>query len=296
MGVTRRQHYVWRGYLRAWASDDLIYCLRENKIFKSNLIGVAQERDFYKLLDLNQEEILYVEAFCNAQREPLRTTNLRWIKLFTKLFDHQREMIAAGHSVEHVNRAVDLAAIEEVEKLHGEIEQGAVRYLQLLRRGDASFFQNVEDKISFLYFLCVQYTRTKSLKARAMSGPNRITAVNPENVWNVLSQIVATSLGQSLIAYSYQLYFLRPEGEASFITGDQPVINVRSTLTPPGEAPQELDLYYPISPKLAVLVASEPPDNSYLSDEDVCEYNLHMQAHSHSQLFAHEAEILTPFQ
>lgn len=32
--TTIHQHYVWRYYLRQWANNDQIYCLRSNKVFR----------------------------------------------------------------------------------------------------------------------------------------------------------------------------------------------------------------------------------------------------------------------
>lgn len=293
--TTRRQHYVWRKYLRAWAPNDQIWCVRDGSPFYTNLMNVAQERDFYKLHDLTVEEAKFLQDFCSVQREPLRTTNLRWVEIFTALFDLQRKLVANGCPPEEIKRAIDQAAVDQEEKFHTEIEQGAIDYLNALLLRDASFYNRTNDKVGFIHFLCVQYTRTKKLKSNALEGPSRLTAVNPENIWNVLSHIIATSLGQNLIAYSYQLYFLRPEGEERFITGDQPVINPHGTYTSPNEAPKELDLYYPISPELAILVASEPPENSLLTDDEIKIYNRHIQLYAHSQLFAHDASALEPY-
>ena len=46
---TRRQHHVWRSYLEAWSTGHIIFCLRDGRIFPSNVSGVGVERDFYKL-------------------------------------------------------------------------------------------------------------------------------------------------------------------------------------------------------------------------------------------------------
>jgi hypothetical protein len=293
--LTHMQHYVWRKYLRAWASHDRIWCLRADKLFNPNLMKVALERDFYKLHDLTIEEVKFLEDFCKGQREPLRELNLRWVKYFTFLFELQRKLIAEGQDSVEIAHIIDRAAIEQEDSLHGWIEQGAVASVDALLAGDASFFNVPKQKTSFLYFLANQYTRTKKLKSKALEGPSKITTINPENIWNALSQIIATSLGQSLIAYGYQLYFLRPEGDQVFITGDQPVINLHGTYIAPTETPNKLDLYYPIFPNLAVLIAVEPPENSLLSDEEVRAYNRHIHLQSHTMLFAHERDVLEPF-
>ena len=57
----KNQHYVFQAYLKPWAENDLIYCLRDGKIFRPNLAGVACERFFYQLQDLTSEEIQLVE-------------------------------------------------------------------------------------------------------------------------------------------------------------------------------------------------------------------------------------------
>lgn len=53
----RKQHYIWRYYLNAWATDEQIFCLRENKIFKTNLMNIGNIRDFYRLKELSNQDI-----------------------------------------------------------------------------------------------------------------------------------------------------------------------------------------------------------------------------------------------
>ncbi len=53
----RKQHYVWKHYLSAWAENGMIWCCRNDKIFNSNLTGVGQERDFYQLKPLSEKDL-----------------------------------------------------------------------------------------------------------------------------------------------------------------------------------------------------------------------------------------------
>jgi hypothetical protein len=55
----RKQHYIWRYYLNAWATDEQIFCLRENKIFKTNLMNIGNIRDFYRLKELSNQDIKF---------------------------------------------------------------------------------------------------------------------------------------------------------------------------------------------------------------------------------------------
>jgi hypothetical protein len=61
MSVVKRQHYVWRAYLRPWAKNERIWTnfKQLNKIQQPSLMGVAQEKYFYKLVDFTDSE----EAF-----------------------------------------------------------------------------------------------------------------------------------------------------------------------------------------------------------------------------------------
>ena len=69
----KNQHYVWREYLRSWATNEKIACLREGKFIEPNpnLKNIGQERYFYrteppqqfidlvmKINDLNEKLIL----------------------------------------------------------------------------------------------------------------------------------------------------------------------------------------------------------------------------------------------
>jgi hypothetical protein len=72
-------------------------------------------------------------------------------------------------------------------------------------------------------------------------------------------------------------------------------VNIKATHLPDSEKIEAFDLYYPVSPRIAILLAMEPPDDSGLSDDAVREYNRHIQWHSHKMLFAHDRQALTPF-
>ena len=57
MNIVKRQHYVWRHYLLQWCVNQMVYCLRDGKKFRSNLMGVAQERYFYEIEAMSDSEL-----------------------------------------------------------------------------------------------------------------------------------------------------------------------------------------------------------------------------------------------
>src|SRR5688572_10702991 len=56
----RKQHFVWRRYLAAWAKDEQITCARGRATFVANVRDVAQERDFYRLEELTAEDLYWL--------------------------------------------------------------------------------------------------------------------------------------------------------------------------------------------------------------------------------------------
>lgn len=64
--IKKRQHYVWRNYLRGWADKkDHIWALKkdEGKILCPELMGVAQEKYFYRVHELTKPEIDFMRRF-----------------------------------------------------------------------------------------------------------------------------------------------------------------------------------------------------------------------------------------
>ena len=133
------------------------------------------------------------------------------------------------------------------------------------------------------------------MKEKTMEVPSHQIGVNPEKIFPLLSQIIATSVAYGLNAEDRQLYLLRADGKERFITGDQPVINVKAAPGSSSETITGLDFYYPISPTIAVLLAKDPPADTELTDETVRSYNNLIQQHSHEMIFGHSSEALEPF-
>jgi hypothetical protein len=59
----RRHHYVWQHYLRAWTVENQIACLRDGRTFRTGTTTVAVEKDFYRLQDVTEGDLRFLEAF-----------------------------------------------------------------------------------------------------------------------------------------------------------------------------------------------------------------------------------------
>ena len=95
--ATRRQHYVWRHYLEAWQfKPDHTNCLRDQRIFTTNLTNIMVERDFYKLSWLTQLDVAFLELFLEKiPSEELRTLNRSLVRQLG-LMPRLNELIQRG--------------------------------------------------------------------------------------------------------------------------------------------------------------------------------------------------------
>jgi len=59
----KHQHYVWKNYLKPWATDKKIWCKRHDSIFNPSLNNIAQEKYFYEVDPLNEIEIRIATRF-----------------------------------------------------------------------------------------------------------------------------------------------------------------------------------------------------------------------------------------
>lgn len=92
-----------------------------------------------------------------------------------------------------------------------------------------------------------------------------------------------------------KISLLEASHSTEFITGDQCVVNTRAT---PGHPPESLELYFPVSPRYAVLVdvdnASPGQCRIQVDESTVAAYNRLIETSSHEQIFASRQGLLAP--
>ena len=76
-----------------------------------------------------------------------------------------------------------------------------------------------------------------------------------QRIRHLLCHCVATNLGASLYVdrQKFELVFVETPRKRGLITGDQPLVNLLSTVD--DTAPPEIALYYPLSPILGMILA-----------------------------------------
>src|SRR5690348_3233680 len=93
--LKKKQHYVWKEYLKAWSSGNKIftYLKASNKTIFSNLDGVAQERFHYSLQEYTiEEEMILEEAVKNFSHPDVKEMNLDFYAVLTAYSKLKREL------------------------------------------------------------------------------------------------------------------------------------------------------------------------------------------------------------
>lgn len=288
--ITRRQHYVWQKYLKAWSNKkSQIWWLRAGIILKSNTLNVALEKDFYKLKQLSEQEIKYLEILVSKiKNDILRDRNLK--------------LIAKLSNISKVASCKMLTQIEE--NFHSRIESDSSKYIESLLDRNIDFCSIENDYDSFLYFLCIQYFRTKNLRDSIFQAFEEvpIPGVDISNCWPIMRRIFSTNLAFSLSKpeSTHRFTLLVNESDIPFIAGDQPVINLRAVHLKGKVEPTEIDLFYPVSPSIAVLITD---DEIFKTEREIFNvekkqaafFNKMLFDSSHEQIFASTEDQLRSF-
>ena len=295
----KKQHFVWRKYLKSWSENDSIYCLMDGRIFKSELMGVGQERYFYKLKELTEAEIKLLKAFIDKDTNPMiRKLNHGWIDFFSQVFKIRDLLDSNGVSHPEVEKMLDVLAHNFEEDFHGKIESDAIKFLEMLYRKDLSFYDDDDKLIKFLFFICQQYFRTQNIDNKVRTAIGSFKGFNVEGMWAVLRHTSATSVGFSLYQdrADFRPVLIENASNIPFVTGDQPIINTHAIGLSREEVSSDLEFYYPLTPRLALLLTSNPDLNRKgtvsVGEEIVTMYNTFIYSQAGRQVYSSERDTL----
>ena len=195
---------------------------------------------------------------------------------------------------------IDKYMITAEEDFHARFEGDIKPLFDAIRRKDLRFYRDPEPCGQFTYFLSLQHFRTKGMRERMLAnGSERPGEVSIERCWNVIYHSAAANLGGSLLIERDKrpLILLENDTGTPFITGDQPTVNLLAP--PPSEMPRLLAFYYPVSPRLAVILdeADEPTGfrPGQVSTAQVERLNSEIQSGAHEQIFGSSRGVLEPF-
>jgi hypothetical protein len=292
-----KQHHVWQQYLRSWSEEGKVYCLQNDRVFRTGtpVLGVAT--DFYKVPALTNEDLKLIHFLLALDKaHPIARKHHEMVLqniLSPTLFvqQHRGEL---QHLTE-IDDLLDVYNTNAVDDQHTAIESSFVPLLARTLNQDIAWYENAQHCISFCNCIAAQHMRTRNLKEKTIARLKDRMGLDISRVWDILVLIFGFNIGCALFLErkGRPLIIVRNDSGVSFITGDQPVINLYGD----GESsPESLSFYYPVSPRLA-LYLGEPGESSdipfhALTVDAVSALNLRMARASHSQTYAHSADSL----
>jgi hypothetical protein len=164
------------------------------------------------------------------------------------------------------------------------------------RRGDLSFYGDAGRCIHFMHYLALQLFRTRAVKEKTFRLQAEQGGFDLSNCWNIISHITAANVGLTLFLERANRPLIRLEAPpgAEFVTGDQPILNFLH-----GHSAEAYGLYYPISPKVALVlgdpVVPSPFEAGRATAEAVRRLNDRIAEMSFEQLFAASPQALEPY-
>lgn len=288
--IVKNQHYVYKHYLQLWVKDKKICCLRNNKnILYVNPDNVAQERYFYKFNEFSQEDLVLAMSVVDEYYSD------RVLRVYNEINTH----------LKHV-KEFDETLSQNISDFVKDCEE---KYFNCPTEIDLRDFLNeaynkkldqltIEDKkMKICYTLGEQYCRTNKVKSGFVeNNAFKEQNVHLENVWFLIRHYIASKIGMTLYYHNYRFCLLEdPNG--NFITGDQPIINTYANYS--NVIPEKFELYYPISPNLALLITEDKTFDDLsvnVIDSSLVEhFNDKIAECSYNQLFAMDESKLLKY-
>lgn len=294
--ITKKQHYVWRSYLRAWSLNDKIFAYLKNKdeIIYTDLMNLAQQRYFYKFNKFSKLEKEFLKHTCSEVKGPIRQMLddlLFDLNLFNELKEIQEKITS------NILEPLDELEKNGYEQLQGIIENQGKKIIACRTLEDLYFLEDDMSKFETLMFLCFQYFRTKKQKdSQVENFKNEILDI--ENIFSVLVIINSSKVAQNIFFDPKIRYILLEiiNNEVYFIKGDQPVINLLAEEKDDNGYTKDLAFYYPIAPKYAIKIEFNNKGNKYqhicIDKEQVLILNNMIISESNEFIFSNSKDYL----
>lgn len=306
--ITKAQHYVPQCYLESWNNGKRLWCkdLKKGKVYHTATHNIAQKRFFNQIKRISKSDADLV-----LNMVPIDFPYSEKIKEFINLYkligemphfskeDIKQLLITNFPAIADKIRTTDIneEKLPEIilsfenetkmvlEKIYSEIEGEGKIYLEKIKKGDYQWYNN-EERIDFIIFLGMQYTRTDDIRKRL---PDEIS----EEVKPLLTFIMGFVIACSIYNNNYHIKVLKTKGETEFITSSNPAINIKRNKD--GKPPREFDLYMPISYNVAIILTKEEDntiDIQNIENSDVEKYNKLLIDDGPTYIFARDKKYL----
>ncbi|WP_405338011.1 DUF4238 domain-containing protein [Fibrobacter sp.] len=257
--IVYNQHYVPRCYLRAWLGGNgklECYDKSNTRTFYPSVENVANEHYFYTAASLTKEQMTFLyDMWIADTQDPLKSLLMGWIKCFSL-----KDALMAFCKQVNWNAAANWYEKNTEEKFYSIIEGKIPIWREKLESFDSTYWSDEDNEIEFIFWIVLQFIRTPLMQdkyieaAKKAGGELEKLSLNTQNVYRL---IFATRFAHNIImSDDMKIFPFVNKTGIQFITSDQPVVNVCASYKPLGELSYyDLELYYPISPEIAVLIS-----------------------------------------
>ena len=136
----RKHHYVNRFYLEPWTTDGKIACWLRGKIIQSSLDGVANQRDFYEVPDLQPEDVTLIRrAVIDKASVGLKPIFEDLLEKYTSVAVAHRLLVGNKDVPDQIQDAARTDKANLDENCHAAIESDLHFPLREMREGRADF-------------------------------------------------------------------------------------------------------------------------------------------------------------
>ncbi len=303
----KKHHYVWGKYLSKWceSSNKVYYRTLNGKIGLDSVRGLAKEDYFYQFEKLTSEESNIIKAFLKPLPKGLQDIHLSFLKNIFEIFNMQSQYKWGGRYDEEAKSLFFATKCNIIEDLHAASEEKVIPILQALYDEELNVLESNKNISSFLAFLGLQLFRTKKIKNAVLKNhPHRTqleesVASALKKAWWLMSYVFGANLGYSLyLSKNKDTHsLLINKTDFSFLTSDQPVINVYESTDSVCPA-ERLELYYPIAPRVAYFISEDgrfPPGKVSIAEGDVNALNIKLAKESNVHIFGDSELILRKY-
>jgi hypothetical protein len=313
--IIKKHHYVWAHYLRQWSNGDDIWYIssKGGNIRCDSVYGRSQDLHFYKVTPLDENDVKFIERLPTSDSlivKKFHTSQLEYFRKISMLINTPATLkaIASEEDLEELKKISEWASNNSLEKTYTAIELLARPIMDELWKGDVSCLNIRSNMVAFCNYLAHQLARTRKMRDRSFELMNKVNQDNElwiehiklfEKNWWFIAYKMGINLGFGLeqSADTTNHILIRNTTSIDFITSDHPVINIHQCTqnATPGKVVDKLDLYYPLSPKLAFMMNDSEHYNHlrhFVNEEDVISLNRLMADRSHKNIYGSSEQAL----
>lgn len=244
----------------SWSNKNQIFASfkSSSKIIKTNIEGVAQERFFYALEELTEEEEIILKElitlWSNDIVRPLLMEYYKMITMYSKINRAKKSIDLGTVNSTELDKNLALLKANTIENIHTSFEKFGERLIAIRKVEDLEFLDNEPELLTTMIYVCFQYLRTKNMREVIKPIITKYPYISNKFL-NFIPFIYALGIANSL-TYEKNIKFIYFDNktEIDFITTDQPIINAKKHIISDTGIVSQLEYYYPITPKIAIII------------------------------------------